>query len=102
MNPFKQDAAKSLKKWNPVIETEEGVLELYIDGVKIDPSQEDLDAIAAKTLELKAKAKAEEYKHLRAKEYARLNQNELMFDDLQNGTTLWVDAINAIKAKYPK
>ena len=102
MNPLKQDAANAIGKWNPVIETEEGELQLYIDGEKIDPSREDLDAIAEKTLELEAKAKANEYKHLRAKEYAQLNQYELMFDDLENGTTLWPDAVNAIKLKYPK
>jgi len=34
--------------------------------------------------------------------YNKLNQDELRFDDLENNTTTWQDAINAIKAKYPK
>lgn len=34
--------------------------------------------------------------------YAKLNQHEMHFDDMMNGTTNWKDAILAIKAKYPK
>jgi len=45
---------------------------------------------------------SQEYARNRKAEYDLLNQYELMFDDQQNGTTTWVDSINAIKAKYPK
>jgi hypothetical protein len=45
---------------------------------------------------------ANEYARLRAAEYALLNQDEMRFDDSQNNTTTWIDAIIAIKAKYPK
>jgi len=38
----------------------------------------------------------------RVSAYQELNQDEMRFDDLQNSTTTWVDAIKAIKAKYPK
>jgi len=38
----------------------------------------------------------------REQEYKKLNQKELMFDDMVNGTTLWIDAVKEIKAKYPK
>jgi hypothetical protein len=34
--------------------------------------------------------------------YQELNQDEMRFDDQVNGTTTWVDAINAIKTSYPK
>ena len=34
--------------------------------------------------------------------YQELNQDEMRYDDLVNNTTTWVDAIKAIKAKYPK
>jgi len=34
--------------------------------------------------------------------YQELNQDEMRFDDQVNGTTTWVDAINAIKAAHPK
>jgi hypothetical protein len=39
---------------------------------------------------------------VRAEAYALLNQDEMRFDDTVNSTTTWVDAINAIKALYPK
>lgn len=43
-----------------------------------------------------------EYIRLREIEYNKLNQNEMIFDDLVNNTTTWKDSILAIKAKYPK
>lgn len=39
---------------------------------------------------------------LRRVAYSKLNQDELRFDDLVNGTTTWQDAIVAIKNKFPK
>jgi hypothetical protein len=54
-------------------------------------TQEALDAEAAMT-----------YSEKRKEEYDSLNQFEMQFDDQRDGTTTWVDAINAIKAKFPK
>jgi len=34
--------------------------------------------------------------------YQELNQDEMRYDDQVNNTTTWIDAIKAIKAKYPK
>jgi hypothetical protein len=45
---------------------------------------------------------SQEYARARATEYAALNQFEMQFDDQQNNTTTWVDAINDIKARFPK
>ena len=42
------------------------------------------------------------YARDRKDKYDLLNQDELRFDDLENNTTTWQDAINAIKADYPK
>ena len=42
------------------------------------------------------------YAEKRKQEYDQLNQFEMQFDDQQNGTTTWVDAINEIKERYPK
>jgi hypothetical protein len=42
------------------------------------------------------------YAEKRAREYRELNQLEMQYDDQVNGTTTWVDAIDAVKAKYPK
>lgn len=35
-------------------------------------------------------------------EYSKLNQDELRYDDLINGTTIWIDTIREIKEKFPK
>jgi hypothetical protein len=45
---------------------------------------------------------SQEYARARATEYDKLNQWEMQFDDQQNNTTTWVDAINDIKARFPK
>lgn len=42
------------------------------------------------------------YAELRKIEYDKLNQLEMQYDDLINGTTTWKDSINAIKLQYPK
>ena len=42
------------------------------------------------------------YARARKIKYDALNQDELRFDDLMNGTTTWQDAILAIKAEIPK
>ena len=39
---------------------------------------------------------------LRKYKYDELNQDEMRYDDLINGTTTWQDAITAIKLEYPK
>ena len=58
--------------------------------------------ILAKQAELQTEYDAQEYARNRKAEYDMLNQYEMMFDDQRDGTATWVDAINAIKAKYPK
>ncbi len=47
-------------------------------------------------------AKNKEYIQHRKNEYNKLNQFEMQSDDLLNSTTTWIDAIKAIKLKYPK
>jgi hypothetical protein len=42
------------------------------------------------------------YADRRKVKYDALNQFELQFDDAANSTTTWLDAINAIKAEFPK
>tara|TARA_B110000881_G_scaffold198017_1_gene194529 strand:+ start:685 stop:951 length:267 start_codon:yes stop_codon:yes gene_type:complete len=42
------------------------------------------------------------YKYKRQRAYSLLNQFEMQFDDKQNGTTTWQDAITAIKLANPK
>ena len=43
-----------------------------------------------------------DYARKRRTEYDALNQDEMRYDDQINNTTTWVDAIKAIKDKYPK
>jgi hypothetical protein len=62
----------------------------------------DKNLVNAELVRLEAAQAATQYQRDRAVEYAKLNQFELRFDDMMNGTTLWKDAILAIKAKYPK
>ena len=42
------------------------------------------------------------YSDRRKSKYDALNQFEMQYDDSVNGTTTWVDAINAIKQEFPK
>ena len=44
----------------------------------------------------------QEYARNRKAEYDALNQLEMQFDDKEDGTTTWEDAIKAIKTKWPK
>jgi len=46
--------------------------------------------------------KKTQYKRDRFLAYQMLNQFELMFNDLVNGTSTWKDAIEDIKEKFPK
>jgi len=62
-----------------------------------------LETIIAKAMEHKAAWQALEYQRLRTKEYPSLTEQlDMQYWDSINGTTVWTDTINAIKAKYPK
>ena len=43
-----------------------------------------------------------QYSRSRKAAYDLLNQDELRYDDLVNGTTTWPDTIAAIKQEFPK
>ena len=58
--------------------------------------------IQAEIIRLQAVYDSQEYARLRKAEYDKLNQFEMQFDDQQSGGTTWVDAVNEIKARYPK
>ena len=58
--------------------------------------------ITAEVTRLQGVYDSQEYARNRKAKYDLLNQDELRFDDLENNTTTWVDAINAIKQEYPK
>ena len=73
---------------------------IYISDVLATAEQ--MEAITAKATELQGIYDSQEYARNRKAKYDLLNQDELRFDDLENNTTTWVDAINAIKQEYPK
>ena len=58
--------------------------------------------ITAEIQRLQTEYDNQEYARNRKAEYEQLNQFEMQFDDQLNGTTTWVDAINAIKQEFPK
>ena len=62
----------------------------------------DESLITAEISRLQGIYDSQEYARARATEYSALNQFEMQFDDQQNNTTTWVDAINDIKARFPK
>ena len=62
----------------------------------------DESAITTEETRLQDIYDSQEYARNRKAEYDKLNQFEMQFDDQLNNTTTWVDAINEIKARYPK
>ena len=76
-----------------------------IDGNRIPFTAEEeteRDAEEAQAAIDKALWDTQEYARNRKTEYDALNQFEMQFDDKEDGTTTWEDAIKAIKTKYPK
>ena len=63
------------------------------------PTEAEIDA---KLKEMLDDWNAQDYARKRKAEYDALNQFEMQYDDKKNSTTTWDDAIDAIKAKYPK
>ena len=62
----------------------------------------DEDTRATHMATLKTEWDAKVYARSRKAAYDLLNQFEMQFDDAANGTTTWIDAINAIKQEFPK
>ena len=77
-----------------------------VDEIPLDSNGDTVvldDAKVANELaKLQAEYDSQEYARKRKAEYDQLNQFEMQFDDQRDGTSTWADAINAIKAKYPK
>ena len=72
---------------------------VWLDKVQVKPTEKEYnDAVTA----WEAEYDAQESARNRKKEYDALNQFELISDDTKNGTTTHIDAIEVIKAKWPK
>ena len=71
----------------------------WLDEIQSKPTEEE---IQIEITRLEIEYKVNQYSRDRIKEYSKLNQFEMQYNDSLNGTTTWIDAINAIKVKYPK
>ena len=71
----------------------------WLDTTQTQPTDSE---ITAEIQRLQDIYDSQEYARNRKAEYDKLNQFEMQFDDQLNGTTTWVDAINAIKQEFPK
>ena len=71
----------------------------WLDTEQTQPTEAE---IQAEIQRLQIEYDSQEYARNRKAEYEQLNQFEMQFDDQLNGTTTWVDAINAIKQNIPK
>jgi len=94
---FRIDAIKNLYPSALTIYDGGNVLDSNNKVIKIDESK-----VNTEIDRLQAEYDSQEYARNRKAEYDALNQFELMTDDAINGTTTHIDAIKAIKKKYPK
>jgi len=85
-----------------------GQVVTQIDGTILAYSPEavlldlDLTEFQERADAIEAERAATLYREQRKFEYDALNQYDLMYQDKVNGTNKWGEAIEAIKAKYPK
>ena len=97
---------RTLTKFDAILSLVGGNLSGRSDGSEInylDGQTQPTDSeITAEISRLQGIYDSQEYARARAAEYSALNQFEMQFDDQQNNTTTWVDAINDIKARHPK
>lgn len=78
---------------------EDGVLTWFSTDIT-QPTEAEINAEVAR---LQAEYDAKQYQRNRAEEYPSLQEQlDMQYWDSVNGTTVWQDTINAIKAKYPK
>ena len=76
-----------------------------LDGLSLEDGSElkfDISDVEAEKKRLQSEYDSQEYARKRKAEYNALNQFEMQYDDEEDGTTTWKDAIAAIKTKYPK
>ena len=93
----KPDAIQSLRpgaRWH----IKDDVL-VWEDQEQKKPTEKQIQTEIAR---LKAEYDSQDYARKRKAEYDKLNQFELIAEDSINGTTKHREAIEAIKAKYPK
>ena len=95
--------ARAIKKINPLAEfryTEDDINTIeWLNGTT-PISKSDIEA---KQVELQAVYDAKDYQRKRADEYPSWQeQMDMQYHDTVNSTTTWIDAIKAVKDKFPK
>ena len=93
----------SIKAINPNAEVSVNAEDInqitWLNGTQPIPANE----ILAKQQELIAEYNSKQYQRNRAKAYPSIQEQlDMQYWDKVNGTDNWEQAINAVKAKYPK
>lgn len=72
----------------------------WFDTIQAKPTEEEINA---EIVRLQAEYDAKQYQRNRAVEYPSLAaQLDMLFHDRINSTDTWMEAIQAVKNKYPK
>ena len=100
---MKIDIIKAILKINPTAQVSVSADDInqitWHNGTTPIPANE----ILTKQQELIFEYNAKQYQRDRAKEYPSIQEQlDLQYWDKINGTNNWQDAINAVKAQYPK
>ena len=94
---------EAIYKAHPEIVTISDVFETY--GLDKDGNQVTFDQakVNEQRVLLDAGLAATQYQRDRKEEYPSIeDQLDMIYWDKKNGTTVWDDAVEAVKAKYPK
>ena len=102
MQPAIEDAIISLAPRTAFSLDNNVIVAWDMSEVKSNITQPTDAEIATELTRLQAAYDAQAYARSRKAAYDLLNQFEMQFDDAANGTTTWIDAINAIKQEFPK
>jgi hypothetical protein len=102
MRPEIDDAIRSLAPRTAFSIDNNAIVAWDMSEVKTNITQPTDAEIATELTRLQAAYDAQAYARSRKAAYDLLNQFEMQFDDAANGTTTWIDAINAIKQEFPK
>ena len=97
------DIIKSILRINPNAQVSVNAEDInqitWLNGTQPIPANE----ILAKQQELIAEYNAKQYQRDRAKAYPSIQEQlDMQYWDKVNGTDNWEQAINAVKAQYPK
>ena len=94
---------KAIQKINPVAEVSVSADDINTIVCENGTTPIAKELILAKVAELQSEYEANQYQRDRAKEYPSIQEQlDLQYWDKINGTNNWQDAINAVKAQYPK